>query len=151
MPNMAQVSDVADKIAPTSAQYPIRYPLTVTVDMDERIQQVLSKEGREVTRNDLLRRWIREGLDNQEDVIGSRRHFSRSLQNRFDGLESTLVFYLNIVIFLIAGCLATILQIVMKNPKVQSSELIKIAVQTARTEGPNLNQQLQAYREQHQL
>src|SRR5450432_4543212 len=110
-------------IPPTRTKYSIRYSVSVTPQMDEKLKQVLAKLDRSATTNDLVRTALRQYLDDQEDVIGSRRHFSRSLQNRVDQLESNLLFYLNVLIFLFASCLAVMLQAVTKDSKVQSTAL----------------------------
>ena len=43
------------------------------------------------SRADLTRTALREFLDNQGDQIGSRRHFSKSMNKRMDGLEQMLM------------------------------------------------------------
>jgi hypothetical protein len=74
----------------------------MTPEMRERLAQLVSKQSREVTEADLIREAIRRYLDEQEDLIGSRRHFQKSLQERLDRLEAALAFQLNVLIFLIA-------------------------------------------------
>ncbi len=52
---------------------------------------------------DIIREAIRLYLDGQEDLIGSRRHFQRSFRDRIDGLEASLAFQLNVVLFLLTA------------------------------------------------
>lgn len=125
-----------------------RYTLNVTEDMDKRLKQVLDAKPRDVKMNDLLREAIRYYLDEQEDLVGSKRHFSKSLQNRIDQLEGKLLFYLNILIYMVAAGLAVIIQAVTKDSKVQSTNLIRTAIAAALKEGPTLNQQIQAVRDE---
>jgi len=138
---------MADAV-PTRKKYSVRCTLNISPDMAERFQTLLIKQEREVSMNDLYRTALRQYLDDQEDVIGSRRHFSKSLQNRLDQLENNLLFYLNVLVFLIASCLAVLIQAVTKDAKVQSSALIRTAIATALKEGPTLNKQIAAVREE---
>ena len=134
--------------SPVQTKYPIRRTVNITQEMEDRFQQILSKQDRSFTQQDLYRTALRQFLDDQEDVIGSRRHFSKSLQTRFDQLENNLLFYLNVLIFLMASCLAVLVQAVTKDAKVQSSALIRTAIATALKEGPTLNKQIAAVREE---
>ena len=134
--------------SPVQTKYPIRRTVNITQEMEDRFQQILSKQDRSFTQQDLYRTALRQFLDDQEDVIGSRRHFSKSLQTRFDQLENNLLFYLNVLIFLMASCLAVLVQAVTKDGKVQSSALIRTAIATALKEGPTLNNQIAAVREE---
>src|SRR5258706_2609229 len=116
---------------PTRTQFGVRRTLNISEEMDRRFQQLLLKQERDVSLNDLFRMALRQYLDDQEDVIGSRRNFSKSLQNRLDQLESNLLFYLNVLIFLFASCLAVLLQAVTTDSQVQSTTLIRTAIGTA--------------------
>ena len=135
-------------VVPTRTQYGVRRTLNISEEMDRRFQQLLLKQERDVSLNDLFRMALRQYLDDQEDVIGSRRNFSKSLQNRLDQLESNLLFYLNVLIFLFASCLAVLLQAVTKDSKVQSTTLIRTAIATALKEGSILNKQIAAVRQE---
>jgi predicted DNA-binding protein len=80
----------------------VRRSLSMTPEMRDRLAQLVSKQTREVTEADLIREAIRLYLDEQEDLIGSRRHFHKTLRERVDSLEATLAFQINVLIFLIA-------------------------------------------------
>jgi len=56
----------------------------MTPAMRARLQQLLDNETRDVTEADLIRQAIREYLDRQEDITGSRAHFRKSFQARID-------------------------------------------------------------------
>jgi hypothetical protein len=130
------------EIPPTSKKYSVPYHFDVTAEMDQKVTQILARQERSMARSDLLRAALREYLDDQEDVIGSRRHFSKSLQRRLDLMEFKIIFYLDILIYLIAASQATLLAYVTKDSKVQSLNLIRIAIKAAMKEGPEMNQQL---------
>jgi hypothetical protein len=80
----------------------IRRSISMTPEMRDRLQQLASKHPRTIKEADLIREAIRLYLDEQQDIIGSRRHFQKSLQQRLDQLENLLTFHLNVLIFLIA-------------------------------------------------
>jgi hypothetical protein len=74
----------------------------MTQEMRDRLALLVSKQPRDTTEADLIREAIRLYLDNQEDIIGSRKHFQKSLQERLDRLESAFAFHLNVLIYLLA-------------------------------------------------
>lgn len=80
----------------------VRRSLSMTPAMRDRLAQLASKQPRDVTEADLIREAIRQYLDEQEDLIGSRKHFQKSLRERVDQLESALAFQLNVLIHLLA-------------------------------------------------
>jgi Arc/MetJ-type ribon-helix-helix transcriptional regulator len=108
----------------------------MTPEMRDRLAQLVSKQPRDVTEADLIREAIRLYLDNQEDIIGSRRHFQRSLQERLDRLEGALAFQLNVLIYLLAAL----------RPE-GSAERIAEAILAAGRDGEQLLAQMQAVRE----
>ena len=81
----------------------VRRSLAMTPDMRDRLVQLVSKQPRNITEPDLIRQAIRQYLDEQEDLIGSRKHFQKSLRERVDQLETTLAFHLNVLIYLLAS------------------------------------------------
>ena len=113
----------------------VRRSLSMTPEMRDRLAQLVSKQPRDVTEADLIREAIRLYLDNQEDIIGSRRHFHRSLQERLDRLEGALAFQLNVLIYLLAAL-----------EPVESAERIAEAILAAGRDGEQLLAQMQAVR-----
>src|SRR5258706_14514188 len=91
---------------PTRTQFGVRRTLNISEEMDRRFQQLLLKQERDVSLNDLFRMALRQYLDDREDVIGSRRSFSNSLKNRLYQLASNLLLYNNALLCLLAGVLA---------------------------------------------
>ncbi len=129
-------------------RYTSRHTISITETMNTRLQQLLEKQGRDVSMNDLFRAALRQYLDDQEDQIGSKRHFTKSLQAHIDQLEGTLLFYLNLITFLEASNLAALVGLATGESKVEGTLLIKNAIAAALREGPQLNQQIQRVREQ---
>jgi len=112
----------------------IRRSLVMTPEMHDRLQQLLSKRGREVTESDLIREAIRRFLDEQESLIGSRRHFQKTLQDRIDLLELSLSFHLNVLLLLVASTAG-------------GKAALQSAIIAARREGARLLAQMKAVRD----
>jgi len=113
----------------------VRRSISMTPEMRDLLAQIAAKHGRDVKENDLIRDAIRQYLDNQADVVGSRRHFQRSLQARLDRLESTLTFQMLMLTFLLATVLGD-----------ESGEAIDEAMATAARDGEALLKQIAALR-----
>jgi predicted DNA-binding protein len=109
----------------------VRRSLAMTPDMRDRLAQLVSKQPRNVTEADLIRQAIRQYLDEQEDLIGSRKHFQKSLRERVDQLEATLAFHLNVLIHLLAS----------------DETHLRTAIIAAKEDGETLLAQMKAVRE----
>lgn len=57
--------------------------------MDDRLEQIAKQ--RDEAKAEIVRVALRAYLDEQEDLIGSRKHFSKAFQRRMDYLERLLV------------------------------------------------------------
>mgnify|MGYP001250039134 FL=1 len=71
------------------SEYPKRLSVQVTKAMDDRLEQVA--RGRDEAKSEVVRAALRAFLDEQEDVIGSRKHFTKAFGRRIDHLERLLV------------------------------------------------------------
>lgn len=118
------------------AKKTVQRSITMTQEMRDRLALLVSKQPRDTTEADIIREAIRLYLDNQEDIIGSRKHFQKSLQERLDRLESVFAFHLNVLIYLLAAL----------EPE-GSPERIADAIIAARRDGETLLAQMQAVRE----
>lgn len=114
----------------------VQRSITMTQEMRDRLTLLVSKQPRDTTEADLIREAIRLYLDNQEDIIGSRKHFQKSLQDRLDNLEAAFAFHLNVLIYLLAAL----------EPE-GSPKRIADAIIAARRDGETLLAQMQAVRE----
>jgi predicted DNA-binding protein len=114
----------------------VRRSISMTQEMRDRLALLVSKQPRDTTEADLIREAIRLYLDNQEDLIGSRKHFQKSLQDRLDRLESTFAFHLNVLVYLLATL----------EPE-GSPERIADAIIAARRDGETLLAQMNAVRQ----
>ena len=112
----------------------IRRSITMTPEMRDRLTQIVSQHPRDTCEADVIRAAIRAYLDEQEDLIGSRRHFQKSMQERLDRLEAALTFQLNVLLFLLAD---------VENDPAQ----VRRAIVLARKQGTTLLAQMQAVRD----
>ena len=69
-------------------EYPKRLTVQVTEAMEDRLEQVA--RGRDEAKAEVVRTALRAFLDEQEDVIGSRKHFTKAFGRRVDHIERLL-------------------------------------------------------------
>lgn len=109
----------------------VRRSLSMTPEMAERLKQIASTKPRNITEADLIREAIRRFLDEQEDLVGSRKHFQRSFRERIDQIEEALGFQFNILIYLLAT----------------DEKHLREAIIAAKQDGEALQAQIKAVRE----
>ena len=80
----------------------VRRSINITPEMHDQLVHIATKLERDVTEADLIREAIRQYLDQQADLVGSRRHFQKSLQGQLERLESTLTLHLHVMIALLS-------------------------------------------------
>lgn len=73
---------------PNRLEYPRRLSVQITDAMDDRLEQVA--RGRDEAKSEVVRAALRAFLDEQEDMIGSRKHFTKAFGRRIDHLERVL-------------------------------------------------------------
>jgi Arc/MetJ-type ribon-helix-helix transcriptional regulator len=73
----------------TQREYPHRLTVQISEAMDKHLEQVA--RGRDEAKAEVVRAALRAFLDEQEDVIGSRRHFSKAFGRRIDHVERLLI------------------------------------------------------------
>lgn len=125
----------------------VRRSVAMTPDMRARLEQLLTRETRDVTEADLIRQAIREYLDRQEDITGSKAHFRKAFQNRIDDLQNDLEFHLHVIIALIAHGLAVMLPVFTEQP-ITTLELIQAAIVSAQQNADSIRSQIDTVREQ---
>ncbi len=124
----------------------VRRSVAMTPQLRARLQQLLDKQGKEVTEADLIRQAIREFLDRQEDISGSRAHFRKTFQARIDMLDDALTFRLDVLLALVAHGLAVMLPVFSEQP-ITAAELLQAAIVAAARDADALQQQIDAVRE----
>ncbi len=73
---------------PTHQRYPKRLNVYVTAEMQRKLEQVRDQRGPQTTTPDVVREALRLFLDDQEQVIGSRRHFQKTLREEIGTVRS---------------------------------------------------------------
>lgn len=112
----------------------IKRSIAMSEEMHTLLTQIAAKHGRDITESHLIREAIRQFLDEQVDAVGSRRHFQKSLQLRLDRLEHSLVFQMNVLVYLLAAILA-------------DDNAIDEAIVAAKRDGEALLAQIEAIRD----
>jgi len=125
----------------------VRRSVAMTTDMRARLEQLLTRETRDVTEADLIRQAIREFLDRQEDLTGSKAHFRKAFQARIDELQNDLEFHLQVIIALLAHGLAVMLPVFTEQP-VTPLELIQVAIVSAQQNADSIRSQIDTVRQQ---
>lgn len=84
-------------------RYTHRSSISMTQAMWEKLCQVVTnRRDPKFNTSDAVREAIRLYLDNEEDLIGSRKHFSKSLQRSLSLHEQTMLFTLHALLLLVA-------------------------------------------------
>ncbi len=79
----------------SKSQFTNRLTVHITGAMDDRLEQIANQ--RDEPKAEVVRTALRAYLDEQEDLIGSRKHFSKAFQRRMDYQEWMLVVILQLV------------------------------------------------------
>ena len=116
------------------AQKNIKRSVSMSEEMHTLLTQIAAKRGRDIAEAHLIREAIRQFLDEQAEIVGSRRHFQKSLQLRLDHLERSLLFQMNIVIYLLTAILA-------------DDSALEEAIIAAKRDGAALLEQVKAVRD----
>lgn len=124
----------------------VRRSVAMTPQMRLRLQQLLEKETRDVTEADLIRQAIREYLDRQEDVTGSKAHFRKTFRDRIDQLQDDLEFHLHVITALVAYGLAVMLPMFTEQ-SITTEELIQAAIVAAERNAKTVQEQINAVRD----
>src|SRR5437868_115154 len=73
----------------SKSQFTNRLTVHITGAMENRLEQIASQ--RDEPKAEVVRAALRAYLDEQEDLIGSRKHFTKMFQRRVDYLERLTV------------------------------------------------------------
>lgn len=82
-------------------RYAHRSSINMTQAMWDRLGMVVAaRRDPKFKTSDAIREAIRLYLDSQEDLIGSRKHFSKSLHRQLNSHEQSILFILNAILLL---------------------------------------------------
>ncbi len=86
--------------------------ISMTQAMWTRLEQVVAnRRDPKFSTSDAVREAIRLYLDHQADLIGSRQHFSKSLQQSLHGHERTMLFTLHALLLLVGRLFVYLIKI----------------------------------------
>ncbi len=72
-------------------RFDARLNVYVSLEIQRKLEQLRDQRGPQTTVPDLVREAIRLYIDNEEEIIGSRRHFQRGLRETIDATKSELL------------------------------------------------------------
>lgn len=114
----------------------------VSPETVQQIEQICSKRERDYTFNDFVREALLRYVDESASVIGSRRHFQKTLHQRFGESDlrykeqhDTVLFYLGVVIHLLAITLTPLLAQLTKTQVAPADLIARAIAETRRSEG----------------
>src|SRR3954452_24790322 len=94
----------------SKSQFTNRLTVHITGAMDDRLEQIANQ--RDEPKAEVVRTALRAYLDEQEDLIGSRKHFSKALQRRMDYQDWILL----VVIKMLSHSLGSLLSELAQKP-----------------------------------
>ena len=131
----------------------VQRTIYLTDGMATQLDQLAARRGQGCKANDLVREALRAFLDEQAEVMASRRHFQKTFQARMDELEShvaqsnsILIFYMQVVVQLLAFGLAHLFTTIGRT-QVSPQQLVQKAIIESRKEEAVLSEQIQAVRD----
>ncbi|HML20985.1 MAG TPA: hypothetical protein PKD09_05010 [Aggregatilinea sp.] len=125
----------------------VRRSVAMTPQLRARLQQLIDQQDKEITEAEIIRQAIREYLDRQEDITGSKVHFHKVFRDRIDELQDDLEFHLHVIIALVAHGLAVMLP-VFTEQSITAVELIQAAIVSAAQDTQAVKRQIDTVREQ---
>ena len=68
-----------------------RLNVYISAELQRKLEQIRDQRGPKVTVPDIVREAIRLYIDNEEEIIGSRRHFQRGLRENIDTVKDEIL------------------------------------------------------------
>lgn len=109
------------------ASYDHRLSVNITRPMYDRLAQVA--RARDEAISEIARQAFRAFLDDQEDLIASRKHFTRSFQRRLDHTD----WQLSIVLRMLGHLSSVVMTMVLKE-KFESDDVLHFALSEAQVD-----------------
>lgn len=114
----------------------IRRSVTISAEMRVRLEQLTAERPYGTSQSDVIREALRAYIDEQSEVVSSRKHFQKSFQDRLDKLEFAISFQLNVLIYLLAEAISD-----------QTASALENAIIAAKRDGETLLLQIAAVRD----
>ena len=119
----------------SKSQFTNRLTVHITGAMDDRLEQIANQ--RDEPKAEVVRTALRVYLDEQADLIGSRKHFSKAFQRRMDYQEGMLV----VILQLVSHSFGMLLSEIAHKP-FDSGLLLEYALKQAKTDQDHLHTRL---------
>lgn len=94
---------------PDQKKYDYRLNVYVTFELQHKLEQIRDQRGPKVTVPDIVREALRLYVDQEEDIIGSRRHFQRHLREVIESVKDELLWNQLVLLALVWQGNATLL------------------------------------------
>jgi hypothetical protein len=124
--------------------HPVPISLRMSVSTKAKLDQILDSRPRSVAMNDLLLEAIDLYIDQQDDMLGSRQHFNRTLQARLNSLETHLTQMMMLIMFMMANGFALITQGDISGKRPQQAANSGFYIKSGVQDGQKLAEQLRA-------
>jgi predicted DNA-binding protein len=111
----------------TPPSYDHRLSINITRQMSDRLNQIASTRDEAIS--EIAREALRLFLDNQEDLIASRKHFSKSFQQRLDHTD----WQMSILLHLVCNLTSVMMSVIMKEDY-PSEEVLQFALKQAQAD-----------------
>ena len=72
-------------------RFEARLNVYISAELQRKLEQIRDQRGPKVTVPDIVREAVRLYIDNEEEIIGSRRHFQRNLRDSITTAELELM------------------------------------------------------------
>src|SRR5579864_3021652 len=72
-------------------RFDARLNVYVSAELQRKLEQIRDQRGPQTTVPDIVRDAIRQYIDNEEEIIGSRRHFQRNLREALEEAKFELL------------------------------------------------------------
>jgi predicted DNA-binding protein len=103
-----------------------RLSANITQAMFDRVEHIARRK--QVPKSEVVREAVRYYLDSQEDLAGSRKHFTRSFQRRMDVVD----YELELIILLLAFLTGTILEKQLPDKKLTIEGVVETGIEMLR-------------------
>lgn len=116
---------------PTHTKYPKRLNVYVTAEMQRKLTQIRDQRGPQVTVPDVVREAIRLYVDDQEQIIGSRRHFQKTLREEIELAQRVITWNQIVLMVMVSHWLSPVVSAVSKQPLSGRDLFVKAMSQAA--------------------
>jgi hypothetical protein len=116
---------------PDHHRYPKRLNIYITAEMQRKLIQVRDGRGPQATVPEVVREALRVFLDDQEQVIGSRRHFQKTLREEIETAQDALSWNQIVIINMLSQWLSPLVSAVTRQQFTAQDLFVKALTQAS--------------------